>query len=392
MKHHLIKLVFISCLIKMIAAEKISLQTAYNAKMSYLENDHIKVGVDLNHGGAIVFLSHADGLNMINNYDLGRQVQLSFFSGPVPFSVEGQEPAEHWKHIGWNPIQTGDDFKNPSQILVHNNDGKIIYVRCRPMQWALNNVPGDCTFESWLELEGCVVKARARINNARDDHKQYRARLQELPAVYANAAFHRVGSYTGARPFKGEPVSESEIPKPTGKHPWSFWYGTESWSALLNDQDYGLGLITPGKIYYTGGFAGEIGENDTFGNSTSYLAGQSLDILDHNINFEFSYELMAGSIDEIRSRAIKYQPKYLPKWTFTQDRQGWHFINAKDKGWPIANHLDVMLEMNDPQLISPLAFWNSEDAPFLIMEAAFHTSHEHATLFWHRHGEAAPRK
>ncbi|MBM3879431.1 MAG: hypothetical protein FJ387_06880 [Verrucomicrobia bacterium] len=133
------------------------------AQMSYLDNGVVKVGVDLNHGGAIVFLARAGGGNLINNFDLGRQVQLSFFSGPVPFDANGQRPQKHWEHIGWNPIQAGDEFKNPSFVLAHENDGHTLHVTCRPLQWPLNNVPGDCTFDSWLELDGPVVKARARL-------------------------------------------------------------------------------------------------------------------------------------------------------------------------------------------------------------------------------------
>ena len=99
-------------------------------RMSWLENDRVKLGVDLEHGGAITFLASVkDGANVINNFDLGRQVQLSFYSGPVPFEANGQKPAEHWRHIGWNPIQTGDDFKNASRILAHENDGKQIHQR-----------------------------------------------------------------------------------------------------------------------------------------------------------------------------------------------------------------------------------------------------------------------
>jgi hypothetical protein len=61
--------------------------------------------------------------------------------------------------------------------------------------------------------------------------------------VYANAAFHRVMSYQGARPFTGE--AATPVPAPSGKHPWSFWTGTEGWAALLDESNHGLGLITP---------------------------------------------------------------------------------------------------------------------------------------------------
>jgi hypothetical protein len=84
----------------MLHAADTSTQVPQNAAMSYLDNGVVKVGVDLNHGGAIVFLSHDGGDNLINNFDLGRQIQLSFYSGPVPFTAEGQTPAKHFEHLG----------------------------------------------------------------------------------------------------------------------------------------------------------------------------------------------------------------------------------------------------------------------------------------------------
>lgn len=356
--------------------------------MSYLDNAEAKVGVDLNRGGAIVFLSRRGGDNLINNFDLGRQVQLSFFSGPVPFAVGDRQPAKQWEHIGWNPIQAGDDFKHASRVLDHRNDGRSIYVKTLPLQWPLNNVPGDCTFESWLRLDGPVVTVRARLNNARLDKTQYPARLQELPAVYANAPYHRVVSYTGDRPFSGAPARA--VPKATGSHPWSFWHATEGWSALLDEGDRGLGLLTPGRVFFTGGFAGQTGPNDTHANSTGYLAGQGEEILDHNIVYEFRYELLAGTLAEIRARAMAARLSALPEWSFAKDRQGWHYVNAHDKGWPITGALDVQLGKDDPQLISPFSFWRTEDAPLVDIECAFKTAQQTATVFWQRCGETAP--
>jgi hypothetical protein len=358
-------------------------------RMSWLENDRVKLGVDLERGGAITFLASVkDEANVINNFDLGRQVQLSFYSGPVPFEAKGQKPAEHWRHLGWNPIQTGDDFKNTSRVLTHENDGKQIHLTCVPLQWPLNNVPGECTFDSWLELDGAVVKARARLTNTRSDTTQYPARLQELPAVYANAAFHRVVSYMNDKPFTQDAISSA--PAPQGKHPWSFWTGTEYWAALLNEHDYGLGLITPGHVHFTGGFAGKLGPNDTHGNSTGYLAGQGLEILDHNIVYEFRYELVLGTAQEIRARATTHRPQAPPAWSFTQDRQdrqGWHYQNARDTGWPVKDHLHLLLEQEDPQFISPHAFWQAADAPYLIIDAAFHTEQKQGVVMWQPHGQ-----
>tara|TARA_B100000809_G_C14832615_1_gene421632 strand:+ start:207 stop:605 length:399 start_codon:yes stop_codon:yes gene_type:complete len=103
------------------------------AKMSVLENDQIRFGANLTLGGAITLLSTKDGPNMINSHDWGRQIQMSFYSGPKPFEPNGKKPADHWKQLGWNPIQSGDFGGNTSTILEHRNDGKTIYVKCRPI-------------------------------------------------------------------------------------------------------------------------------------------------------------------------------------------------------------------------------------------------------------------
>jgi hypothetical protein len=364
-------------------------QLPSEATMSWLENTEIKVGVDLNRGGAIVYLAGQDGINLINNFDLGRQVQLSYFSGPVPFEAAGQKPKEQWQHIGWNPIQAGDDFGHRSEILAHENDGKTLHVSCRPMQWPLRGVPGECVMESWLALEGKVLLAKARLSNARHDTTPWPARLQELPAVYGNAGLHRVISYQGTRPFQNEPATL--VPKPQGKHPWSFWIGTEGWAALLNEQDHGLGLITPDRVHFTGGFAGKPGKNETLSNSTGYLAGQGQEILDHNIVHEFRYELVLGNLKDIRTRAERHQRSAPPIWRFQQDRQGWHFHQLVDRGWPIEGCLHLQLEQPDPQLIGPFCFWQAEEAPQLIVDAAFYTRQTLATVFWQRHGTSAPQ-
>ena len=48
------------------------------AKMSYLDNGVIRLGVDLNLGGAITYLSRSGtGQNLVNSYDCGRQIQMS---------------------------------------------------------------------------------------------------------------------------------------------------------------------------------------------------------------------------------------------------------------------------------------------------------------------------
>ncbi len=298
-----------------------------------------------------------------------------------------KKPAAHWAHLGWNPIQSGDDFGNGSRVIEHRGNGGSLYVKCIPQQWPLNDVPGECTFECWLELEGAAVKMRCRFKNERTDHTQYDARPQELPAVYLNAPFHRVLSYTGDRPFSGAAVSE--IPRPAGSpDDWAQWRATERWSALVNDEGWGVALWNPSCVSFIGGFAGRPGANDTLSPATGYLAGQSIEILDHNITHEYHCELIVGTAEEIRARVRSHGSPGLPDWRFDHDRQGWHLRNARDTGWPIQGSWRVLLDRDDPQLISPVTFFRAENAPRLSVEAAFTTRHRAAEVFWTRHDGA----
>ena len=360
-------------------------------RMSYVENEFIRLGVDLNLGGAITWLSAKGGENIVNSMDLGRQIQMSHYAGPAPYSAAGQTPAPHWAHLGWNPIQAGDDFGHGSRTLEHTNDQHTrLYTKCVPLQWPLNNVPAECTFECWLTLDGPTVRLHSRLNNARSDHALYPARLQELPAIYLNAPFHRLLSYTGEQPFTDAPLTT--VTRPPGTlHPWAHWYATEHWAALLNDQDWGLGLYHPACLHFTGGFDGQPGPNDPRAAATGYLAAQTLEALDHNITYDSHCQLILGTLAEIRAYVKNQTPAPGPLiWKFDQDRQGWRSQNATDPGLPFQNHWTLQLEKEDPQLISPHFFLNATPASTITIRAAFHTSHTHATLFWQRLQDGQP--
>ena len=150
------------------------------AKMSYLDNGVIRLGVDLNLGGAITYLSRSGTeQNLVNSYDCGRQVQCRTIRARSLLRLP-ESPKPEWRFIGWNPIQVGDAFGNASKLLEHSNDSKQIYVKCIPLHWPeLDNVASECTYECWLSLDGPAVHARCQLVNHRPDHTQYPARHQD---------------------------------------------------------------------------------------------------------------------------------------------------------------------------------------------------------------------
>lgn len=362
-------------------------------KMSFLDNGIIRLGVNLDLGGSITYLADArDRKNIINNHDWGRQIQMSFYSGPVPFTPGGKQPSKTWAGLGWNPIQSGDYAGNRSRIIEHRNDGKSIYVKCIPMQWPLDNEPGECTFESWIKLEENVVKVRSAINNNRTDKAQYSGRGQELPAVYTNGPWYRLFSYTGEKPFTNDKLTRFTKTwtslEDAGGSPWEHWTATENWAALVNDNDWGLGVFKPDTYSFTGGFFGRPGKGGSRDAPTGYISPVQNEILDHNIVYEYEYVLIVGKLDEIRSYVYQHsQHKSLPDYHFEKDRQHWIYRNAVDAGWPVRGELNISLDRNDPQLIGPVGFWQALDVPMIYIHAACRTYDTHARLFWRTHSE-----
>jgi uncharacterized membrane protein len=68
------------------------------AQIQYLDNGSIRLGVDTTKGGAIVELrpsgTLASGSNVVNTFDLGREIQQSYYSGPA--SIRAFAVAAWW--------------------------------------------------------------------------------------------------------------------------------------------------------------------------------------------------------------------------------------------------------------------------------------------------------
>ena len=55
----------------------------------FIENEYICIGANLSLGGALTYLAEKGKKNLINSYDWGRQVQMSFYNHPIPYIPEG---------------------------------------------------------------------------------------------------------------------------------------------------------------------------------------------------------------------------------------------------------------------------------------------------------------
>ena len=127
-------------------------------RYEYVQRGSLKVGIDMARGGSIGYMSSAAtaGLNIVNAHDMGREIQLSFYSGPQVYNPPTEaypngacdklfgHPGVPWP---WNPIGAGDVDGNHGQILSFSKTASSWHIVTRPLQWACHNVSCDCTFE-----------------------------------------------------------------------------------------------------------------------------------------------------------------------------------------------------------------------------------------------------
>lgn len=354
-------------------------------KRLYLDNDKIRVGIDLNAGGAITYLSEAgSSVNMVNNNDLGRQIQTSIYAGPYPYSVNGKDPVYQWRYLGWNPVQTGDYYNNPAQVISYQQGQNTLYVKTVPLIWPLLNEPADCVFEHWIELKDNTIHVRCKIVVNRADTTQYESRTQEVPCVYLNGPYYRMITYGGVKPFTNDAVSEYTDRDVLNR------YGSENWIALLNAEGRGVGLYKPNEVRFgTAGF-GVTRVGGEFDVSAGYITSQPHLLIDHNGQYEFEYTLIVGNLTDIRQFAYAQpRPPIGPTYKFVNDRQGWYFNRTRDKGYPIQNELTVRWMRDDPtvrtfRVMSPMSFWQAANVPKIYIQAAFQTKGTMARFSWRK--------
>lgn len=380
--------------IALLLASLISGSITAAEQMTFLDNGEVRIGMDLALGGAVTHLSSRDRpANLINSADLGRQIQMSHYSGPWPFEPDGKKPDPAWAGLGWNPIQTGDCKGNPSRVLEHRNTGGELYIRCIPMQWPLNNVPGDCVFETWTTLEGPLVHMRFRCTSQRSDHTAYRASPQELPAVYTVSTLWRLMSYTGEKPFTGAALTHV----PNNWHapwPWTRFTATENWAALVGDDGWGLGVFKEDTTEFHGGIHGDGRSSNPKAGSTAYVAPIHRENFDHNIVYDHETTLMVGRLEDLRLRFNGLARKSPPAWQFTTNRQHWTLHHAQDEGFPLQGEWRVVFGVQKPRLEGPAQCWRAEQAGTVLLELRHQGKPSRARLSWKRLGEeeaAAPQ-
>ena len=369
-----------------------SLLTQARAATSSLDNGTVQITVDLDKGGGIVgFNPSGSTNNVINYYDLGRDCQQSYYSGPSQFKPTGATQNSKWNPWPWNPVQAGDCYNNKATLINWSNDGTTLYVKSRPKQWALSNYDADCVVEQWITLSGSVATVQNRLINARSDTNQYQAMSQELPALYTWSKLTELWTYSGTQPFTGGALTKIVNTQPN----WAYFRATEGWAAYTasSGSKQGVGVFLPGNCSFVGGFAGTLNSGTQASANTGYIAPIRYEVIDHNIVYDFTYQLMLGTLSDIRKWAVDHKQDLKPNFYFKGTRAGWTYQVASDSGYPIpADHLRVNVNTSDPQMWGPECSFQAAEVPKLYIRAAVYCSAGTPTtaqLFWEKDNGAS---
>jgi arylsulfatase A-like enzyme len=312
---------------------------AYTEK-AYLDNGQVRLGVDLQRGGTICFLStgpDTEADNMVNIHDLGRYIQQSYYAGdPVDRKKDGQHEA--YSPWTWNPIQAGgigSVAKPPhpnakAEIIEHKQDKDFMYIKCIPRLWDMPGEAAECVFEQWMWLEGPVVRVRNKLTVNRTDNTWTEGvvRDQEIPAVYPIARLRNCYTYTGDDPWSGDSVVKMpdnpkgyrlELP-PTDPNgfPWNRFKPTEPWAASVDPMTgLGFGVYSPqADATWLSGFVNHLkrdnGRDGSMANSTAYISPLTRVALNKDSVFQYQYYLIPGSVQDVRRFVYEKEGKPWP--------------------------------------------------------------------------------
>jgi hypothetical protein len=359
-----------------------------------LDNGTIRLSMDpIARGGAITYLGLSGSTtNLINNYDRGRQVQQSYYAGErLDRRAEGQHPS--WSPWPWNPIQVGDAYGASSQVVTATIQAGVAYVKTIPLLWDMNYEPAQCTFESWVQLEGSVAHVRNRLVISRTDDTwtQVIALHQELPAAYTITQLSKLMTYVGTDAWHLQaPRQITRITIPGSESfPWNCWPsdqypgpGFEPWAATVNSSNWGVGVFNPQAELMVGGQVGAAGGGE-YSSATKYMSPLRAMAFGKTDSFEHSYDLIVGTVDEIRSYvyARMSQPtRWL--WETDGDFEGWSFAQQTAGETVAGGALRFDVTGVDPILLSDRLAIAAPLTPYLHLRMRNGTASNVVQFFW----------
>jgi hypothetical protein len=248
----------------------------------YLDNDHVRLGVNLNAGACIGWLSASGSSdNLLNAYDVGRYMQQSYY---------GDEDGSDWNGKPWryNPVQGGSWENAPAEVVETRSDETSFYAKTKPRHWATGAFTPECVMEEWLLLDGGL--ARLKFKMTYTGEKEHKARHQELPALF-------VAPKLDTLVFMN---AEKQLTRMQPGFPNEYIRVSEPWCAWVDAKNNGIGLCMPHTMQATCYRVRNGNKGDC-----SYLAPIQTFALKPGLVFEYEVMLVLGSLEEMQAMLAK---------------------------------------------------------------------------------------
>lgn len=248
----------------------------------YLDNGLVKIGVDKARGAGIGFFGESkSGRNLLNHFDEGRFVQQSYY---------GAKDGSFWNKKPWtfNPVQGGSWDGKVSNTLEFSRTNGMLYARIEPRSWSGGQTCPEAIMEQKLTLDGAVARINFKMTFTGED--QGNPRHQEMPAVFVDAALSNLVYQAGEELTRRVPGWPNENGKTSG-----------DWVAWLNNEDWGIGIYTPGTPDFTCYRFGS-GPTGPEASACSYVSPVRSFALKPGRVVDYDVYLTIGSLDEIRKR------------------------------------------------------------------------------------------
>ena len=256
-------------------------------KPEYLENDKVRIGVDLGAGGGIFYFSQkSPERNLLNHFDKGRFIQQSYY-GVADGSDWNKKP---WR---WTPVQGGGWKDEPAKGLEYSNAGGKLYVKSRPKHWATGEDIDDAVMEEWIELRGNVAAIHFKFSYT--GTVSHPATHQELPAFFADYDLPNLTLYTGSKPWTGAELTR-KVPGPTNEGARA----DESWAAYLDDAGWGIGAYFPDKTHLTSYRVRGDGKAGPAGSACTYFAPIETMAITPGFVYEYDLFITIGDVAKMR--------------------------------------------------------------------------------------------
>jgi len=290
----------------------------------WLENNYMKVGINLRGGGAIVHLSKAGStVNLVNNDDdggIGRQIQPDYYQKPEDFSVDGKDLSPNFPTNGYNTTLGGDDFKNVPTLLDYYVTDNGYYVKFKPLIWGIDGHISEITMEVLYKLEGNALKVSYTYTSERTDGDivvpQEGERIIDglsIPTLHMNKFFTKIHSYgttgEGQTPHTINDFLPTNIPNVTNRQ-FSNIETNEGWVAIeAPSQNTILGVINKKCGYIRSERKNIIDENlgGTGEDATTIVemtqSPQNIDYRIKQVRKDDAY-LVFGTVEQVRAKAL----------------------------------------------------------------------------------------